>query len=294
MSFQVQSVTIGGPELFLIAGPCVIESEEHALKMAAAISAVARQLGVAYIFKASYDKANRTSLASFRGPGLKAGLAILRKVAECAKVPVLTDVHEPAQVAAVAEAVDVIQIPAFLCRQTDLLVAAAKSGRAINIKKGQFVAPQDMLHAVAKVREAGNKRVFLTERGASFGYNNLVVDMRSLAIMREFAPVVFDATHSVQLPSAGSGSGDAGKSVESGAHGASRGSCAGVQSGGQPQFIALLARAAVAAGVDGIFMEVHDNPREAKSDGANALDLKLLRPTLEELLRVRQAVSPRR
>jgi 2-dehydro-3-deoxyphosphooctonate aldolase (KDO 8-P synthase) len=293
MSFQVQSVTIGGPELFLIAGPCVIESEEHALKMAAAISAVARQLGVPYIFKASYDKANRTSLGSFRGPGLKQGLAILRKVGECAKVPVLTDVHEPAQVAAAAEAVDVIQIPAFLCRQTDLLVAAAKSGRAINIKKGQFVAPQDMRHAVAKVREAGSERVFLTERGAAFGYNNLVVDMRSLAIMREFAPVVFDATHSVQLPSAGSSSGAESKSAESGVPGTRSGSRAGVESGGQPQFIPLLARAAVAAGVDGIFMEVHDNPRAAKSDGANALDLKLLRPTLEELLRVRQAVSPR-
>jgi 2-dehydro-3-deoxyphosphooctonate aldolase (KDO 8-P synthase) len=294
MSFQVQSVTIGGPELFLIAGPCVIESEEHALKMAAAISAVARQLGIPYIFKASYDKANRTSLGSFRGPGLKQGLAILRKVAECVKVPVLTDVHEPGYVAAAAEAVDVLQIPAFLCRQTDLLVAAAKSGRAINIKKGQFVAPWDMRHAVAKVREAGNDRVFLTERGASFGYNNLVVDMRSLAIMREFAPVVFDATHSVQLPSAGSSSGFGsaadGKSAEAGTRSGSR---AGVESGGQPQFIPLLARAAVAAGVDGIFMEVHDNPREAKSDGANALDLKLLRATLEELLRVRQAVSPR-
>jgi len=290
MSFQVQSVTIGGPELFLIAGPCVIESEEHALKMAAAISAVARQLGIPYIFKASYDKANRTSLGSFRGPGLKQGLAILRKVAECVKVPVLTDVHEPAHVAAAAEAVDVLQIPAFLCRQTDLLVAAAKSGRAINIKKGQFVAPWDMRHAVAKVCEAGNDRVFLTERGASFGYNNLVVDMRSLAIMREFAPVVFDATHSVQLPSAGSSSGS-GSAAADGKSGS--GSRAGVQSGGQPQFIPLLARAAVAAGVDGIFMEVHDNPSEAKSDGANALDLKLLRATLEELLRVRQAVSLR-
>ena len=290
MSFQVQSVTIGGPELFLIAGPCVIESEEHALKMAAAISAVARELGIPYIFKASYDKANRTSLGSFRGPGLKQGLAILRKVAECVKVPVLTDVHEPAHVAAAAEAVDVLQIPAFLCRQTDLLVAAAKSGRAINIKKGQFVAPWDMRHAVAKVCEAGNDRVFLTERGASFGYNNLVVDMRSLAIMREFAPVVFDATHSVQLPSAGSSSGS-GSAAADGKSGS--GSRAGVQSGGQPQFIPLLARAAVATGVDGIFMEVHDNPSEAKSDGANALDLKLLRATLEELLRVRQAVSLR-
>ncbi len=327
MTFQIQSVTIGGPELFLIAGPCVIESEEHALKMAAAISAVARQLGIPYIFKASYDKANRTSLASFRGPGLKQGLAILRKVAECVKVPVLTDVHEAAQVDAVAEVVDVLQIPAFLCRQTDLLVAAAKSGRAINIKKGQFIAPWDMRHAVAKVRESGNDHVFLTERGAAFGYNNLVVDMRSLAIMREFAPVVFDATHSVQLPSAGSSSASEssaadGKSAQSVSdkHSSSRGgvergvpdkrsgshdgvqsgvpdthssSRGGVESGGQPQFIPLLSRAAVAAGVDGIFMEVHDNPREAKSDGANALDLKLLRPTLEELLRVRLAVSPR-
>jgi 2-dehydro-3-deoxyphosphooctonate aldolase (KDO 8-P synthase) len=283
MSFQVQSVTIGGPELFLIAGPCVIESEEHALKMAEAISAVARQLAIPYIFKASYDKANRTSLGSFRGPGLKPGLAILRKVSECVKVPVLTDVHEPGQVDAVAEAVDVLQIPAFLCRQTDLLLAAAKSGRAINIKKGQFVAPWDMRHAVDKVRQAGNDRVSLTERGASFGYHNLVVDMRSLAIMRGFAPVVFDATHSVQLPSAGS-------SFESGSVAAAGKS---VESGGQPQFIPLLSRAAVAAGVDGIFLEVHDNPRKAKSDGANALDLKLLRATLEELLRVRQAVAPR-
>jgi len=210
---------------------------------------------------------------------------------------VLTDVHEPGHVDAAAEAVDILQIPAFLCRQTDLLVAAAKSGRAINIKKGQFVAPQDMRHAVAKVCDAGNDRVFLTERGASFGYNNLVVDMRSLGIMREFAPVVFDATHSVQLPSAGPsfGSDSAapdGKSVESGVAGARSDLRAGVESGGQPQFIPLLSRAAVAAGVDGIFMEVHDNPREAKSDGANALDLKLLRATLEELLRVRQAVSP--
>ena len=296
MSFQVQSVTIGGPELFLIAGPCVIESEEHALKMAAAISAVARQLGIPYIFKASYDKANRTSLGSFRGPGLKQGLAILRKVAECVKVPVLTDVHEPAHVAAAAEAVDVLQIPAFLCRQTDLLVAAAKSGRAINIKKGQFVAPWDMRHAVAKVREAGNDRVFLTERGASFGYNNLVVDMRSL---RHHARVCARGFRRHALCAASFGGSSSGQlpppmaRVQSGVPGTRGGSRAGVQSGGQPQFIPLLSRAAVAAGVDGIFMEVHDNPREAKSDGANALDLKLLRATLEELLRVRQAVSPR-
>ncbi len=267
--FQLEGITIGGPELFLIAGPCVIESEEHALKMAAAISAVCRELHVPYIFKASFDKANRTSLNSFRGPGLSEGLRILRQVRESAKVPVLTDVHEPAQVAPAAEVVDVLQIPAFLCRQTDLLVAAAKSGRAINVKKGQFVSPWDMRHAVAKVRESGNPRIFLTERGSSFGYNNLVVDMRSLAVMREFAPVVFDATHSVQLPSAGEAD----------------------QSGGQPQFIPVLSRAAVAAGVDGIFLEVHDNPAHAKSDGANALHLDQLRAMLQQLLRVRAAAG---
>ena len=245
--FQVGDVTIGGGALFLIAGPCVIESEAHALKMAEAIAAVAREKKLPYIFKASYDKANRTSIRSFRGPGLEEGLRILRKVRETANIPVLTDVHEAADVPRVAEAVDVLQIPAFLCRQTDLLVAAGKSGRAVNIKKGQFVSPWDMQHAVEKVREAGGERVFLTERGAAFGYNNLVVDMRSLAIMRQFAPVVFDATHSVQLPSAGAANGDG----------------SGVQSGGQPEFIPLLARAAVAAGVDGVFVEVHDNPAQA-------------------------------
>lgn len=269
--FQVGAVAVGGP-LFLIAGPCVIESEEHALKMADAISAVARKLNVPYIFKASYDKANRTSLKSFRGPGLEEGLRILERVKQQIKVPVLTDVHEAADVEAVAAAVDVVQIPAFLCRQTDLLVAAARHARAINIKKGQFVSPWDMKHAVEKVRESGNNNVFLTERGSSFGYNNLVVDMRSLAIMRQFAPAVFDATHSVQLPSAGA----KGQSV----------------SGGQPEFIPLLSRAAVAAGVDGVFMEVHDNPAQAKSDGANALDLKNLEDVLRELLAVRRAVQP--
>jgi len=271
--FQVGDVTIGGGQLFLIAGPCVIESEEHALKMAEAITMITRAKKLPYIFKASYDKANRTSISSFRGPGLKEGLRILRKVGEAAKVPVLTDVHEAADVPRVADAVDVIQIPAFLCRQTDLLVAAGKSGRAVNIKKGQFVSPWDMRHAVEKVREAGGERVFLTERGASFGYNNLVVDMRSLAIMREFAPVVFDATHSVQLPSAAKdGDGPA-------------------RSGGQPEFIPLLSRAAVAAGVDGVFLEVHDNPGCAKSDGANALDLKLLPGVLDELLAIQRALS---
>jgi 2-dehydro-3-deoxyphosphooctonate aldolase (KDO 8-P synthase) len=197
MEFEVGNVHIGSGELFLIAGPCVIESEAHALKMAESISAITRELQVPYIFKASYDKANRTSLKSFRGPGLKEGTRILRKVGETHRVPVLTDIHEPEHAEPVAETVDVLQIPAFLCRQTDLLVAAAKTGRAINVKKGQFVAPWDMRHAVEKVRESGNDRVFLTERGSSFGYNNLVVDMRSLTIMRNLAPVVFDATHSV-------------------------------------------------------------------------------------------------
>ena len=271
--FEIGNVHVGPGELFLIAGPCVIESEKHALKMAEAISAVTRELRVPYIFKASYDKANRTSLKSFRGPGLKEGARILRKVAETHRVPVLTDIHEPEHAEPIAEAVDVLQIPAFLCRQTDLLVAAAKTGRAINVKKGQFVAPWDMRHAVEKIRESGNDRVFLTERGSSFGYNNLVVDMRSLVIMRELAPVVFDATHSVQLPSAGSS--ENGKPQ---------------QSGGQPQFIPVLSRAAVAAGVDGIFMEVHDNPAEAKSDGPNALRLRDLKHTLEQLLAIHRIV----
>src|SRR5947209_12720080 len=273
--FEIGNVHVGSGELFLIAGPCVIESEAHALKMAEAISAVTQELRVPYIFKASYDKANRTSFKSFRGPGVKEGTRILRKIAETHRVPVLTDIHGPEHAEPVAEAVDVLQIPAFLCRQTDLLVAAAKTGRAINVKKGQFVAPWDMRHAVEKIRESGNDRVFLTERGSSFGYNNLVVDMRSLAIMRNLAPVVFDATHSVQLPSAGAG-GDNGQPR---------------QSGGQPEFIPVLSRAAVAAGVDGVFMEVHDSPKDAKSDGANALESTKLRGLLKELLAVKQALD---
>ena len=286
--FQVGSVTIGGGALFLIAGPCVIESEAHTLKMAEAIATVARANNLPFIFKASYDKANRTSIRSFRGPGLQEGLRILRKVLERVRVPVLTDVHEAADVPHAAEVVDVLQIPAFLCRQTDLLVAAGKSGRAVNIKKGQFVSPWDMRHAVEKVREAGGERVFLTERGAAFGYNNLVVDMRSLAIMRQFAPVVFDATHSVQLPSAGNGRGgtDSPGSPERADFTRS-----GVESGGQPEFIPLLARAAVAAGVDGVFIEVHDNPAQALSDGANALDLKFLPEVIDQLIAVHNAVQ---
>jgi 2-dehydro-3-deoxyphosphooctonate aldolase (KDO 8-P synthase) len=273
MPFQVEDIRIGSGDLFLIAGPCVIESEEHAIRMAEIIKGVARSLDFPFIFKASYDKANRTSIRSFRGPGVKEGLRILKKIKNEIRIPVLTDVHETADVGKVAEVVDVLQIPAFLSRQTDLVVAAALSGRAVNIKKGQFVAPWGMRHAVDKCRDAGNTQVFLTERGASFGYNNLVVDMRSLAIMRKFAPVVFDATHSVQLPSAqAEGNGPA-------------------VSGGQPEFIPVLARAAVAAGVDGIFVEVHDNPKEAKSDGANALDSTKLRGVLKELLAIQHALK---
>jgi 2-dehydro-3-deoxyphosphooctonate aldolase (KDO 8-P synthase) len=272
-SFKVGDVQIGSGNLFLIAGPCVIESEEHAIRMAEIIKGVTKALGFPFIFKASYDKANRTSIRSFRGPGVKEGLRILKKIKDQLGVPVLTDVHEVSDVANVADAVDILQIPAFLCRQTDLVVAAALSGRPVNIKKGQFVSPWDMRHAVEKCREAGNPKVFLTERGTSFGYNNLVVDMRSLPIMQKFAPVVFDATHSVQLPSAQAD--DKSPAV----------------SGGQPEFIPALARAAVATGVDGVFLEVHDNPKEAKSDGANALDSTKLRELLKELLAVRQALD---
>lgn len=265
-SFEIGPVHVGGGQLFLIAGPCVIESETHVRTMADAIQRITADLGVPYIFKASYDKANRTSVKSFRGPGLKEGVGILGRLAKATGLPVLTDVHEPGHCEIAAEAVDVLQIPAFLCRQTDLLVAAGKTGRAVNIKKGQFVAPWDMKHPVEKVRSTGNERVFLTERGASFGYNNLVVDFRSLPVMRHMAPVVFDGTHSVQQPSAANG-----------------------VSGGQPEFIPLLTRAAVAAGIDGVFLEVHDDPANAKSDGANALDLKLLKPLLEKLLAIHAA-----
>jgi len=236
--------------------------------MAEAIQRITADLGVPYIFKASYDKANRTSVKSFRGPGLAEGTRILARIAKDTGLPVLTDVHEPSHCEVAAEAVDVLQIPAFLCRQTDLLVAAGRTGRAINVKKGQFVAPWDMNHAVEKIRSTGNERVLLTERGASFGYNNLVVDFRSLAIMRKLAPVVFDGTHSVQQPSSANG-----------------------VSGGQPEFIPLLARAAVAVGVDGLFLEVHDDPANAKSDGANALDLKMLPMLLQSLLAIHTAAQ---
>lgn len=270
--FEIGNVQVGSGKLFLIAGPCVIESESHVRRMADAVQRIAGDLGIPCIFKASYDKANRTSLKSFRGPGLEEGCRILRRLAEATGLPVLTDVHDAHDCERIAEDVDVLQIPAFLCRQTDLLVAAAKTGRAVNVKKGQFVAPWDMEHAVQKIRAASSgARVFLTERGASFGYNNLVVDMRALPILRKYAPVVFDGTHSVQTPSSSGG-----------------------VSGGQPEFIPVLARAAVAAGVDGIFLEVHDDPANAKSDGANALDLKKLKPLLETLVAIHEAIAMRR
>jgi 2-dehydro-3-deoxyphosphooctonate aldolase (KDO 8-P synthase) len=273
-SFDIGPAPIGRGPLFLIAGPCVLESETHARSLAERIQRIAADLHIPYIFKASYDKANRTSIHSFRGPGLVEGARILRAIAQSTGLPVLTDVHTPEDCPRLSDALGpaeaVMQIPAFLCRQTDLLIAAAQTSRAVNIKKGQFVAPLDMRHAVQKVRDSGNERVFLTERGASFGYNNLVVDMRSLPILRTFAPVVFDATHSVQTPSAANG-----------------------VSGGQPEFIPVLARAAVAAGIDGIFLEVHDNPPQAKSDGANALHLDNLKAVLEQLLAVHAVVAPK-
>jgi 2-dehydro-3-deoxyphosphooctonate aldolase (KDO 8-P synthase) len=256
--FQIRDVQAGGQPFFLIAGPCVVESEKHALKMAEAIIAITRRL---HIFKASYDKANRTSSGSYRGPGVEEGLRVLGKIRRELGVAVLTDVHEVAQVGLAAEVADVLQIPAFLSRQTDLLIAAARSGRAVNIKKGQFLAPHDMKNAIAKVTAAGNERVMITERGASFGYNNLVVDFRGFPIMREFGyPVVFDVTHSIQRPG---GLGNA--------------------SGGEAQFIEHLARAGVACGLDGVFMEVHDNPAVALSDGPNNLPLARLEPLLTKL-----------
>jgi len=239
------------PELFLIAGPCVIENERHARMMAERVAKIAGAAGVPYIFKASYDKANRSSVNSFRGPGLKEGLRILGKIKADLNVPILTDIHEEAHAGPAAEVCDILQIPAFLARQTDLLVAAGKSGRVVNIKKPQFVSPWDMKNAIEKVESTGNKQIILTERGASFGYQNLVVDFRSFPVLQKSGyPVMFDVTHSVQLPG---GQGHA--------------------SGGQPEFIEPLARAGVAAGVDGIFLETHDNPAQALSDGANALPL---------------------
>ncbi len=261
-SVQIGSIAIGGGAPFtLIAGPCVIESEAHARLIAGALVDVTKRLNVPFIFKASFDKANRTSGRSFRGPGLTEGLRILAAIKAAGNVPILTDIHEPAQAAAAADVADVLQIPAFLCRQTDLLVAAARTGRAVNIKKGQFLAPDDMRHAVAKIVDAGNSRVFVTERGTSFGYHNLVVDMRAFPMIRETGvPVVFDVTHSLQLPGGGDG-----------------------VTAGQAEYIGPLASAGVGAGVDGVFLEVHDDPTHARSDAQNALRLDALEPLLQRL-----------
>jgi 2-dehydro-3-deoxyphosphooctonate aldolase (KDO 8-P synthase) len=254
---------------FFIAGPCVIESEKHCLKMAERLAAYAGRLEIDLIFKASYDKANRTSGESFRGPGLEEGLRILEKVRRTTGLPVLSDVHETVQVPAAAEVLDVIQIPAFLCRQTDLILAAAGTGRCVNLKKGQFLSPQEMQKILEKALGAGNRNILLTERGTSFGYNNLVVDFRSFVILRSFKqPVVFDVTHSVQAPG---GRGDS--------------------SGGDSQYVPHLARAGAAAGVDGFFFEVHDNPAKALSDGPNALELKRFPRLVEEILRIRQSLG---
>ena len=261
-------VRIGGQVLALIAGPCVIESERLCLRVAEQLRKLTEKLRMPFVFKASYDKANRSSGRSFRGPGLNAGLRVLSKVKTAVGVPVLTDVHSETEVAAAAEVCDVLQIPAFLCRQTDLIVAAAKSGRVVNVKKGQFMAPRDMKNVVEKVEGAGCRRLLLTERGASFGYNNLVADMRSLPVMRAFGwPVIFDATHSVQSPG---GAGD--------------------RSSGDAAMAPVLARAAVAAGCDGVFIETHPDPSAALSDGPNMIPLRAMRGVLEQLCAIRKAL----
>jgi 2-dehydro-3-deoxyphosphooctonate aldolase (KDO 8-P synthase) len=259
---QLCSLRLGGNNpLFLIAGPCVIESEAHARSMAERVAKIASDAGIPYIFKASYDKANRSSLKAFRGPGLTDGLRILSKIKSELHLPILTDIHDASQAAPAAEVVDILQIPAFLSRQTDLLVAAAKTGRIVNVKKAQFLSPWDMGNVAEKIAAAGNQKIILTERGASFGYNNLVVDMRTFPVLAKFGyPVVYDVTHSVQLPG---GQGHA--------------------SGGQPEFIEPLARAGVATGVDGVFLETHDNPAAALSDGSNALPLAQLPQLLARL-----------
>lgn len=258
-----------GQPLLLIAGPCALESEELARQVAGTMQEICGRLGLSYVFKASFDKANRTSLSSYRGPGLEEGLAILARIREEMQVPVISDVHETIQIPAAAGVLDILQIPAFLCRQTDLLTAAARSGKPINLKKGQFVSPWDMQHGVNKIREAGGRQLMLVERGATFGYNNLVVDMRSLPVMRSFGcPVIYDATHSVQLPGG-----------------------AGSSSGGQREFIAPLSRAAVAAGIDGLFMEVHPDPDKALCDGPNSIPLDQIEGILTQLARIHQVCS---
>jgi 2-dehydro-3-deoxyphosphooctonate aldolase (KDO 8-P synthase) len=268
VEFAGLSVGAGAP-LLLIAGPCVIESESHAIETAHQLREITGRAGVPFVFKASYDKANRTSIASYRGPGLTEGVRVLGRVKEETGVPILTDIHEPSHAAAAAEVADVLQIPAFLSRQTDLLVAAARTGRVVNVKKGQFLAPNDMRHAIQKVLDAGNPNVIVTERGFSFGYNNLVVDMRAFPMLRALGhPVVYDVTHSLQLPGAGDG-----------------------VTAGQAEYITPMASAGVAAGVDGVFMEVHQNPARAKSDAQNALALDLLEPLLQRLVRIHAIAS---
>ncbi|KIH76567.1 2-dehydro-3-deoxyphosphooctonate aldolase (KDO 8-P synthase) [Geoalkalibacter ferrihydriticus] len=269
---HVGNVTFGGGRpLVLIAGPCVIEEQSLTLRIAEYLKKLTDELGIGLVFKASYDKANRTSIGSFRGPGMDEGLEILAKIRREFDVPVVSDVHDISQISAAAEVLDILQIPAFLSRQTDLLLAAARTGKVVNVKKGQFLAPWDMANAVKKIEEAGNNQVLLTERGASFGYNNLVVDMRSLVVMRETGcPVVFDATHSVQLPGG-----------------------AGTSSGGQRQYVGALSRAAVAVGIDALFWEVHENPDAALCDGPNSLPLDGLRPMLHEILAIDALVKGR-
>lgn len=268
-SFQVGNATFGDGRLTIIAGPCVIESREHALMLARECAERAREAGLDFVFKSSFDKANRSSIKSFRGLGMEAGLDVLRQIKQDVGVPVLTDVHDVSQVEAVAEVADVLQIPAFLSRQTDLVSAAATSGRAVNVKKGQFLAPHDALNIVEKARAAGGDKLMLTERGVSFGYNNLVVDMRSFAIMRDFGvPIVFDVTHSLQLPGG-----------------------LGHATGGQSEYIEPLARAGVAAGVDAVFMEVHECPERALSDGPNALPLDRMQSLLNILRDIHKLVG---
>jgi 2-dehydro-3-deoxyphosphooctonate aldolase (KDO 8-P synthase) len=267
---QIGSLTVGGggPLVFIV-GPCVIESAAHALGLAEAIREIGGRAGVPVIFKASYDKANRTSVRSFRGPGLDSGLQTLADIRSKTGLPILTDIHEPSHAEPAAAVADVLQIPAFLSRQTDLLTAAARTGKVVNVKKGQFLAPKDMRHVVAKIAEAGNSRVLVTERGVSFGYNNLVVDMRAFPMLRELGyPVIFDVTHSLQLPGAGDG-----------------------VTAGLAEYIEPLAAAGVAAGVDGVFMEVHEEPTKAKSDAANALRLDRLEPLMRKLQRIHEAAG---
>ncbi|MBQ7629422.1 MAG: 3-deoxy-8-phosphooctulonate synthase [Selenomonadaceae bacterium] len=266
---RVGNIEIGGGKLILMAGPCVLEGYERSLKIGRRAKEIADNLGIPYIFKASFDKANRSSIKSFRGFGLEEGLKMLATIKEELQVPIVTDIHESFQAEIVAEVADVLQIPAFLCRQTDLLVAAAKTGRVVNVKKGQFLSPSEMKNVVIKLEESGTKKIMLTDRGTSFGYNNLVVDFRGLPIMRSFGyPVIFDGTHSVQLPGGG-----------------------GTTSSGQREFVGYLTRAAAAVGIDGLFLEVHDNPAEALSDGANMVALDNLEVLLKNVLKVHDTVK---